>query len=173
MEQLRAQPPAGDPGKRKKVWRTIGLSTVLAVPFWLAMYFFVFSGDGCSKAQGSLTATGLPQAGDLVFTPKVCKSGQHMSFAGVALFTQKNTDAVVTLVKGHLEPAYVLLDPPSCGLACRVRLTPADCSRFVAEVKRTRTTVNDIRLLDGRLALTCALPSGAKIEADVKFESCD
>lgn len=157
----------------KKLRRTLVLSTLVGVPFWLVMYFAVFNTDGCSKAQGTLTAKGLAQASDLTFSPKLCKSGQHMSFHGVALFAQKNSPPIVTVVTSHLEATYVLVDPPPCGTSCRVKLTRAECSRFQVTVERTNTTVNEIRLLDGQLALTCALKGGAEVHADLKFENCD
>jgi hypothetical protein len=159
----------------KKILRRAILGSVLGIPVWVGIYFLAFSGDGCSSAEGRLMATALPGAGALTFVPKRCRSGQHMSFAGVALFEQKGAAPVVTLVQSHIEPPHVLIDPPGCSRAegCRLKLARDRCQTFESAVRRTSTVVNGIRLLDGHLRLACKLPGGAAIDADIRFKSCD
>ena len=67
----------------------------------------------------------------------------------------------------------MLLDPPPCGQSCRIKLTSKECERFIVAAERTSTTVNDIRLIDGYVQLTCKLAGGGTIDADVKYSSCD
>jgi hypothetical protein len=103
-------------------------------------------------------------------TPLVtCQSGEHTGFFGVDLADAKQRIA-----------ARIVRDPVK-GFAIIVRsattdkagtLTPETCAGLTADVRRTNTTVNMIRLLDGEASLDCALPGRGHVRLQVSFKGC-
>jgi len=158
-------------GKPKLIFLMM-LSTLV----WGGAFVFIFSSDGCSSTEGSLEATGKP-LGDFVFTPAVCKSGEHESFYGVFLLGEHEDAGGVKVIVDPREGPFVQFEVPgSCnggGQCTVVDIRREQCERFDIDIEKTNTTVNEIRLLDGRLGLKCAFDEGGWLAGDVTFESCD
>jgi hypothetical protein len=152
----------------RNIMVAMGLVAVLGV----VPFFFIF--QGCSSTEGAFASTGQP-LGDFVLSPKECKSGQHEGFYGVFLLPEKENQGGIKLVKDAVKNAWVIHVeiPGSCSPGCKVvTLDATQCATYDIAVERTNTTVNDIRLLDGRLNLACSFEGGSA-SANVKFEGCD
>ena len=89
---MRGEGPAG---ATKRSGGGVGVAVVAGV-----VVFFVV-GKGCSKAEGTFTATGEP-IGDRTVNPVRCRSGQRMNFHGVMLLTEDDAVAIRVL-EGHLK----------------------------------------------------------------------
>lgn len=160
----------------------IGCVTALALPIVAAgvVLALTLGRGGCSSVQGRVEAHGKP-LGDYVVAPTLCQSGEHQSFFGVTIFAGEDAPGTLIVVddpvRGRMVRAVV---DGSCrsegdgGHVCSyVGLEQAGCSRFEMAIKPTNTSVNDVRLIDGRLAIDCKLPEGGTLSADLTFEDCD
>jgi hypothetical protein len=65
---------------------------------------------------------------------------------------------------------HVLVRSPKSDKAAA--LTAESCPGLVADVRRTNTTFNSIRVLDGDLSFDCALPGGGRAKLTAHFEGC-
>ena len=171
MNELDEQVP------RKINMRKLVLGSVLGAVFWIGLFVFIFSFDGCSSTEGTLHASGDP-LGDFEFTPTQCKSGEHESFYGVFLLGDDGAAGGVKIIKDPREGDFIQVEiPGSCdsdGNNCKlVAIDPEHCKRFNVDIRNTNTYVNEIRLLDGSLQLACTFPEGGSVTADIKFDSCD
>ena len=156
--------------KRSRFLAIAGVGVAVAVGI---VVFFVV-GKGCSKAEGSFTATGEP-IGDRTIEPKTCKSGQHMGFHGVVLLTADEAAAIRVVedpVKGTL--VQVQKKETCKGDSCEyVVFDREECTQFDVSIESTNTTVNDIRVLEGHLRLDCKFAeTGGTAKADITF-TCD
>lgn len=167
-----AQKPAG-PKKRRMVG-VIALANVLLV----GGAVFMVAGKGCSSVKGNLAAAGEP-LGSFTFVPAQCRSGQRMSFHGVALLGKGPQDggilAIEDAVRGKLLKVEIpgSCKPPDYEICKVVEVTPDQCQIFDLQVHRTGTQVNDIRLMKGTLRLSCAFRQGGTATADFEFSRCD
>ena len=161
----------------RKKWSRL-LIIIVAVLLQGAIFGFFFMGKGCSKAEGNLVSKGEP-VGTFTFEPDVCRSGQRMQFYGaVILGKDKHAGAVVVMedpIKGKIVKIEVpgSCQPPDYEKCKEVIVDPASCGVYDMAVKRTMTTVNDIRLIDGHLRLNCEFKEGGSLQANLKFENCD
>lgn len=125
---------------------------------------------------GTLSATGDSET--WTFTKGKCYSGQRENYFGVIGFGPEGSGVAVKLVKDQLEGwAAVVNIPSTCATqaesgGCKAHvLKAAGCDVFEVSVERTNTTVNDIRLLDGRVRLDCAV-EGVRIKGGLVFDGC-
>lgn len=117
------------------------------------------------KLEGSFVAKGT-SAGDWTLTPDECDSGQRRGFIGVDLSAG---DTLVRMVESPTQGPTVVINRGGKRVAT---LNPETCKTFLRSIKRTNTTVNDVRLLDGFVELDCRLPKGGTIRGKVTFENC-
>jgi hypothetical protein len=97
-----------------------------------------------------------------------CQSGEHSGFFGVDLGTDETIAIRVT--RDPVKGMHVLLRAPKSGKAAA--LTAENCPGLVADVRRTNTTYNDIRVLDGDITFDCELPGGGHAKLAAHFEGC-
>ncbi len=161
--------PSKSSGGAGRIW-TIG-SIVLGIGFVFFMVFFV--GKGCSRAEGTLTASG-PPVGDRSYTVVKCKSGQRQGFRGVMLIDESDS-IVIRVVEDPVKGTMVgVQKKETCsGSRCEfVMFDKEECPVFDVNIENTSTTVNDIRVLSGHLNLDCAFKEGGTVKAAITFK-CD
>jgi len=117
------------------------------------------------KIEGQFEAKGA-QLGDWVIAPDGCDSGQRNGFSGVDLFGGGLRFRLAETVANG--PALII----QRGDKRLALLSKKDCKTFDRSVRKTNTTVNDVRLLDGHLELDCQLPMGGTLRGKVTFENC-
>ena len=145
----------------------------ITIVFWFVMIKFVFLGKGCSSTEGTLVSKG-PPLGDWTFKPDRCKSGQREQFFGAfVLGGKEGGGGQIKLIRDQVKQTWVIqVTKPGAEGARPITIDRSKCKGYGVSLHRTSTTVNDIRLLDGRLTLYCTYPKGS-ISADIKLESCD
>ena len=169
--------PGGRPVRKKKT-RVMFLAIAINFLVMGVVFYFVFSKGGCSSVEGQFVAAGEP-LGDFTFVPDSCRSGQRMNFFGVVILGKGPNDGAVVPIQDVAQGKMVKVEvpgscqPPDLEVCKEIDIKPEHCSVFELSVKRTNTTVNDIRLLDGHLKLDCKFPEGGTAKADMKFTSCD
>jgi hypothetical protein len=151
------------------------LLVILPVAFMAAIgvVIFLVVGRGCSKAEGTVEASG-PPLGDFVMKPNRCASGQHQGFRGVILTSGDSTQRI-QVVEDPIRGSVVQIAIPSTcsGGRCEVLpVTSDDCDLFSIHIGDTNTTVNNIRVVEGFLKLDCSFEAGGSLKADVTF-TCD
>ncbi len=133
--------------------------------------FAVFtSGEVTGQLQGSGSLLG-----DFTLAPDTCSSGQHDGFFGVWVGSTRSSEEVIKLYDDPRAGRVAIVQiPGSCkGPECkRVALDAKTCQRFTADIERTSTTINDVRVLDARLTLDCQLDSGDQISGSLTIEGC-
>lgn len=165
--------PAVPVVRPKRMVASIGMSILLFAGIGIIPFFLM--SKGCSSSEGSFQSTGAP-LGDFTLVPKHCKSGEHEGFYGVFVLPEAENQGGLKIVQDPVQNRWVIHVelPGSCvGGTCKVvTLDATRCSKYDVSVERTNTTVNDIRLLDGKLELACAFEGGS-VNANIRFESCD
>jgi hypothetical protein len=162
------------PSRKKRSFLLI----IILVAVQIAAFGFFFMGKGCSKTEGNLVSNGEP-IGTFTFEPDACRSGQRMQFYGaVILGKDKHAGAVVIIedpIKGKIVKIEVpgSCQPPDYEKCKEVVIDPAACSVYDMAVKKSMTTVNNIRLIDGHLRLNCGFKEGGSLQANLNFENCD
>jgi hypothetical protein len=99
-----------------------------------------------------------------------CRSGEHIGFFGVDIAGEHDRIAL-RVARDPVKGLNVLVRSATSDKA--IALTNDNCKGLVANVRRTNTTVNDIRLLDGDVSLDCDLPSGGHARLKTTFEGCN
>jgi hypothetical protein len=97
-----------------------------------------------------------------------CQSGEHSGFFGVDLGDSDKIALRVT--RDPVKGMHVIVRSPKSGKGAA--LTPENCPGLIAEVRRTNTTYNTIRVLDGEVAFDCELPGGGRAKLAAHFEGC-
>lgn len=162
------------PSRKKRSFLLI----IILAAVQIAAFSFFFMGKGCSKTEGNLVSKGEP-VGTFTFEPDACRSGQRMQFYGaVILGKDKHAGAVVIIedpIKGKIVKIEVpgSCQPPDYEKCKEVVIDPAACSVYDMAVKKSMTTVNNIRLIDGHLRLNCGFKEGGSLQANLNFENCD
>jgi len=144
---------------------------VTAVPIVAMVAFGVFD-EGV--VTGELRGSG-PLLGEVAFQADACRSGQPDGFQGVYVGATGRSDARLKAFEDPIHGSLVLLQVPgSCeGPRCKqVLLTAETCTQFAVRIRKTNTTINEVRVLDGELSLECALASGDRIAGELRFEGC-
>ncbi len=174
-------PGATPPPPKPITWRKKPARWLILLPLNIGITvsaFYFIGVKGCSSVEGSLVSKGKP-AGDFVFTPGRCRSGERMQFYGAVILGESRDDgavvAIIDPVKGELVkievPGSCL--PPDYEKCTEVIVDRKHCSRYEVAVTRTGTQVNRITLLEGRIDLDCAFPDGGSIHGGLQFERCD
>ncbi len=102
-----------------------------------------------------------------------------MNFFGAVLLGDGPNDGAVVVGSDPLKGNYVKVEvpksckPPDHEECTEILVDRKACSVFKVRLKRTNTTVNDIRLIDGSLKLKCKFPEGGTFKGKIKFDSCD
>ena len=97
-----------------------------------------------------------------------CQSGEHAGFFGVDL--GGDDQIALRVARDPVKGMHVLVREPSSGRAAA--LSAENCPGLVADVRRTNTTFNEIRVLDGDVAFDCELPGGGRAKLAAHFEGC-
>lgn len=159
---------------RRSKWIGWG-GTIIGIAVAVGVAGFSFLGKGCSKVEGSFVSSGEP-LGEMTFKPTKCKSLQRMGAFGVVLLSGDSNEGI-KLVQDPTRGMLVQVKIPSTcnGSTCKaVTFDREECTRFDVDVSRTNTTVNGVRLLDGRLGLECKFAkAGGTAKADIRFKRCD
>jgi hypothetical protein len=167
----RHQRSSGGPSKLRFLPVILGMLLPLAI----GLFVFTRVGD-CGSAEGSVQVTG--PRGDFSFAPTGCASMQPWGRFGANLHGDGPNDGAVYVTLDHATGSRVDLEiPGSCrnanGTDCDVFTVPRDrCTLYEALVERTGTTVNDVRLVKGRVRLDCELDDGTVVRGDISFNGC-
>lgn len=124
-----------------------------------------------TKMTGSLRAEGEP-LGSFSATWIGCDAGTGFvpQFLGADLEARGAEGDVRYRLRLHADTRQAFLTLPGRGDA--LVLTPENCPTFQIDIRLTNVTVNDVRALDGRFLLECALPPGGRLRAEGQFETC-
>jgi hypothetical protein len=127
----------------------------------------VFRGPAIS---GQLTATGPTLHGDWVLDPGTCASGQHMQFYGVDIVDKTDPIKILRLVEDPVQGRIVKMNIPGTDQA--LFIDRASCKVWDWTLEPTNSTYNDIRLLDGHIALDCTFATGGTFTGRIDFKGC-
>jgi len=164
--------------KRSGLIAKLGAGGGVVVPL-IVVGFFMMNGKGCSEVKGSFTAKGKP-LGDFVLKPDICGSGQERGYFGVVLMPGEETKGArgaIKLVRDPVKGWLVQVQlPGSCknGQCRSVTFDREECSQYDIAVRKSNTTVNDVRLLEGHLRLECTFKGKGKgtASAQLEFSGC-
>jgi len=98
--------------------------------------------------------------GDWVLETGPCQSGQRENFFGAVAFGPEGSGIAIKVVKDPTKGwAAVINKPETCksgAAACKaVTVTGDGCAKFDIVVEPTNTTVNDIKVVEGKLDIEC------------------
>jgi len=139
---------------------------------------FMLTSGSCSSVEGKLVSTGQPM-GNFTFVPAQCRSGERVNEYGAILVGEGPQDGGIMVIRDAKDGDIVKVEvpgsckPPDHEVCTEVTIDPKDCKVFKVSIRRTNTTVNDIRLMDGSLELDCKLDQGGTVKAKLDFENCD
>lgn len=140
--------------------------------------FLFFGGGSCSSVEGAFESAGEP-LGTFTFVPAQCRSGERMNVHGAILVGKGPTDGGIIVVQDPVKGPTVKVElpgscqPPDHEVCTEVTIDPSECKVFKVKIRRTSTTVNDIRLMAGSLELDCQFKAGGTVEAKLEFDNCD
>jgi len=164
------------PPRKKRPLRIIII--IVAVLLQGGVVGFFLMSKGCSKTEGNLVSKGEP-VGIFTFEPNVCRSGQRMQFYGAVMLGKDRHAGAVVVIEDPIKGKMVKIEvpgscqPPDYEKCKEVVIDPAACNVYDMAVKRTMTTFNNIRLIDGHLRLDCGFKEGGSLQANLNFENCD
>ena len=121
-----------------------------------------------AAAKGELVVD-KSEVGSWTMQVTTCQSGEHTGFYGVDL-AEPSGRIGVRLARDPVRGFAVLLRAPDSDKAGT--LTAETCKGLAVEVRRTNTTVNTIRLLDGEATFDCDLPGGGHARLHATFTGC-
>lgn len=140
---------------------------------------FMFVGGGsCSSVEGTFESAGDP-LGTFTFMPAQCRSGERMNVHGAILVGEGPTDGGVMVIQDPVKGPIVKVElpgscqPPDHEVCTEVTIDKSECKVFKVKIRRTNTTVNDIRLMAGSLELDCQFKEGGTVKAKLDFDNCD
>ena len=139
-------------------WRVaLGFVSVVAA---LGLY-----GACSSKASGEFVASG-GELGEWTFKPNKGNSGQRQGFLGVWLKKKGDKKHFVKVAKDPATGKTVV----TVGIpGTKKGLVLKSCKVLKSTIRKTNTTINDIRCVEGSVEVDC--PS-AKFKGKAKFENC-
>lgn len=148
------------------------VALVIIVPLAL-----MFGLSDCGSSEGRMVVSGGPH-GEWTFVTTGCASMQPYGRMGANLHAEGHNDGAVYVSLDHVEGHRVELEVPgSCqnadGTECTVFRVPREqCSTFDVSLDYNGVTVNDVRLVEGHVQLSCALEDGTHIEGRIDFDGC-
>ncbi len=165
--------PPAPPGAKPNVFGAIiGVALLVVVPLVV-----MFGLSECGSAEGRVAVSGGPH-GEWTFVPTGCASMQPYGSMGANLHGDGHNDGAVYVTLDHVEGHRVELEVPgSCrnadGTDCTVFPVPrAACSTYDVSLDYNGVTVNDVRLVEGHVRLSCALEDGTRVEGAIEFDGC-
>lgn len=136
---------------------------------------------GCSmfrdgSVSGRVESKG--EAGDWVLAKGACYSGQREQYFGAIALGPEGSGIAIKLVKDGVKGwTAVINQAETCKAgaekaACRaIVLDATKCRRLEVDLATTNTTVNDIRVIAGKLAIDCAA-GDSSIQGELTFDYC-
>lgn len=156
----------------------IAAAVGLLVIFGAIVPILVFSGGSCNgSTEGNVAVSGGPRP-SFTFTPTGCASMQPYGRFGANLHGDGPNDGAVYVTMDPVRgPAVEVELPGSCrnsnGTDCTVFPVPRErCTTFEANVEFTGVTVNDVRQVEGHVAVDCSLEDGTTVRGRVTFDGC-
>jgi len=132
----------------------IGLSCALAGCNTIKEMFKDGTITGKIESKGEL--------GNWVLDKGLCFSGQRENYFGAIAVGPDKSGVAIKLVKDPVKGwSAIVNEAPSCAgaaekAACKARVfTPETCKKLEADVTTTNTTVNDVKVVNGRIAIDC------------------
>lgn len=168
---------ASDPESSALPTKKTGSIIAVVALFALVVPFLIFVVDDCGSAEGRMEVTGSPH-GEWAFVPTGCASMQPYGMMGANLHADGHNDGAVYVTLDHVEGQKVELEVPgSCsnadGTHCIVLRVPRDqCQTFDVAIEYTGSSVNDVRLVEGHVRLSCSLEDGTHVEGQIEFGGC-
>lgn len=162
------------PGKPKG---KIKKALVTGAALWVAIGLITILGGTCGGTEGSVAVSGGPR-GAFTLTPTGCSSMQPYGRFGANLHGDEPNDGALYVTVDHFRGKSIEIEVPgSCrsadGTDCTVFSVPRDrCSVYDAEVDFSGVTVNDVRLVEGRVRLECTLEDGTAVRGAIEFDNC-
>jgi len=150
-----------------------GIAVAALIPF---LIFMIMIGDWGS-AEGQMRVTASPH-GEWTFVTTGCASMQPYGMMGANLHADGHNDGAVYVPLDQPEGGTGEFEVPgSCqnsdGTDCTVfRVPRAQCQTFDVTLDYSGTTVNDVRLVEGHVRLSCSLEDGTQIEGAIEFSGC-
>ena len=174
-----APPTSPEPDKESPELPTKKAGSIIAIVAVVALVIplLIFVIGDCGSAEGRMAVTASPH-GEWTFVPTGCASMQPYGMMGANLHGDGHNDGAVYVTLDHVEGHKVELEVPgSCrnsdGTDCTVFRVPRDqCETFDVTLDYTGSSVNDVRLVEGRVRLSCSLPDGTRIEGAIEFDGC-
>jgi hypothetical protein len=127
--------------------------------------------------EGQLESKGA--AGNWVLSSGSCNSGQREAYFGAIAFGAEGTGVAVKLVKDPTKGWSVIVNKADTCKAgpekadCRaIVLTADNCTKFDVDVTNTNTTINDIKVVDGKLELDCSDGPDNTIKGKLTLNYC-
>lgn len=123
------------------------------------------------KPKGSIESTG-GELGKWTMSIDKCQSGDHTNFHGVDLYSHSNAKLGVRALVDPSQGKLLNVNVPASG-GRAVQFKSEACSKFQIDLKRTNTSVNEIRLYEGSIDIDCAHSGGKeRVFGKVTFENC-
>jgi hypothetical protein len=118
------------------------------------------------------------EAGNWVLEQGTCYSGQREQYHGVIGIGPDGTGIAVKLVKDGVRGWTAVINrADTCKTSAEkstcnaVVLTPTDCTTLDVDLANSNTTINDIRVIDGKLRIDCATGANS-IKGELTFDRC-
>lgn len=115
--------------------------------------------------------------GSWVLDKGSCFSGQREQYFGAIAHGPEGSGVAIKLVKDSIKGWSAVVNvPDTCKQAaadCKaIVLTAADCTKLDVEISPTNTTVNDIKVVEGRLVADCADTNGNSLKGELTLSYC-
>ena len=121
-------------------------------------------------ARGELRANGPSLGGAWSFKPGTCISGERRQYHGVELGNRANPKQIVRVVDDAIHGPSISVNEPASPKGWRFE--PQECRSLHVDIRSTNTTVNRVRVLEGRLDADCTLPDGTTFTGEITFAGC-
>ena len=131
----------------------------------------------CGTSSGRVHVRGGPHGEFTVSTSDCHTLGPYGRFGATLHGDGHEGGAIYVIADPVAGPQITLEVPGSCqsrnGTDCTLIPVPRSaCAVFDADVRNTRTVVNDVQLVRGHAELRCTLPDGTHVEGRVEFDGC-
>jgi hypothetical protein len=128
------------------------------------------------EATGHIESTG--ETGTWVLDKGLCRSGEREHYSGAIAVGPEGSGIAVKLVKDPIKGWNAVINiADSCkakaekGGCQAVVLTSSDCKTLDVELGPTNTTVNDVRVVEGKLTIDCKSGTST-IKGQLTFDYC-
>ena len=118
-------------------------------------------------------------AGNWVLTSGNCQSGQREAYFGAVAFGPEGSGVAIKLVKDATKGwSLVVNKADTCKAGpeksdCRaIVLTADNCTKIDVDVSNTNTTINDVKVVDGKLDIDCSDGPDNSIKGKLTLSYC-